>query len=69
MAEEPVQRKLGPKKRLTKSQAISVMATGGVMLVLPWFFPIAEGSSLSVVKTIVSAIGFVILCLGSYYRP
>ncbi len=32
---EPSQQTKGPKKRLTKSQAVSVMVAGGVILVAP----------------------------------
>ena len=59
----------GPKKRLTKPQAVSIMVVGGVLLVLPWFIPSEQGSSLQLVKTAISLAGFVVLCLGSYYRP
>lgn len=69
MAEETSQKDRGPKKRLTKPQAVSIMVAGGVLLVLPWFIPSEQGSSLQLVKTGISLAGFVVLCLGSYYRP
>lgn len=69
MAEEIERKDHGPKKRLSKGQAVGVMVTGGVLLVLPWFFPSEQGSSLQLFKTGVSLAGFVVLCLGSYYRP
>lgn len=57
------------KKRLTKSQAVSVMVAGGVILVAPWFMPSEQGSTLQLVKTGISVVGFIALCLGSYFRP
>jgi hypothetical protein len=62
--EEPPPQTAGPKKRLTKSQAISVMVVGGVMLVAPWFIPSEQGSTLQLVKTGISLVGFIALCLG-----
>lgn len=69
MAEETAEKNLGPKKRFTKGQAVGVMVIGGVLLVLPWFIQSEQGSTLQIVKTVVSVAGFVALCLGSYYRP
>ncbi len=70
MSEETVQKALGPKKRLSKNTAIAVMALGGLMILIPWFFiPAEQGSTLQIVKTIVGAIGFVVLCTGAYFRP
>jgi len=69
MAEETAQKNLGPKKRLTKGQAIGVMATGGVLLVIPWFIASESDSALQMVKISIGLVGFVALCLGSYYRP
>lgn len=69
MGEGTVQRDHGPRKRLTKGQAVGVMIVGGILLVLPWFIPSEQGSSLQLVKTGISLGGFVVLCLGSYYRP
>jgi len=69
MAEETVQKGHGPRKRLTKGQAIGMMVAGGVMLVLPWFFPSEQGSILYNAKVVISLVGFVVVCVGSYYRP
>ena len=72
MAEEvkdEAKKDFGPKKRLTKLQAISLMVAGGVLLVVPWFFPSEQGSNLQLAKTALSVVGFVGLCLGAYYRP
>ncbi len=69
MAEETTKRGFGPKKRLTKGQAISVMVAGGILIVVPWFIPSEQGSTMQILKIGVGLTGFVILCLGSYYRP
>ena len=69
MAEETTQKTFGPRKRLTKGQAIGVMVAGGVLLVVPWFIPSEQESALYLVKMTLSTVGFVVLCLGSYYRP
>ena len=70
MSEETVQKETGPKKRLSKSTAIAVMVVGGLMIVIPWFFFASEqGSSLQIAKTLVGVAGFVVLCVGAYYRP
>ncbi len=69
MAEETAQ-KFGPKKRLSKPASIGVMIAGGLMIVIPWFFiPAEQGSTLQFVKTLVGVTGFVVLCIGAYYRP
>jgi hypothetical protein len=70
MSEETTQAPVGPKKRLSKSTAIGVMVAGGLMIVIPWFFvPSEQESSLQIVKTVVGAVGFCVLCVGAYYRP
>ncbi len=70
MSEETTQKELGPKKRLSKNASIGVMVAGGLMIVIPWFFfPAEQGSALQIVKTIVGVAGFVVLCVGAYYRP
>jgi predicted phage tail protein len=69
MAEESPQKDIGPQKRLTKAQAISVMVAGGALIVLAWFVPAEQGSALQMAKVAVGLVGFVALCLGSYYRP
>jgi len=70
MSEETDKKGLGPKKRLSKNTAISVMVLGGLMILIPWFFFSAEqGSPLQIVKTVVGVVGFGILCAGAYYRP
>jgi len=70
MSEETIQAPVGPKKRISKSTAIGVMVAGGLMIVIPWFFvPSEQESSLQIVKTVVGAVGFCVLCVGAYYRP
>jgi hypothetical protein len=69
MAEEVKQGQLGPKKRLSKQQAIIVMVAGAVLLVLPWFIPTEQGTTAQLVKTLVGVIGFCVLCAGAYFRP
>jgi hypothetical protein len=70
MSEETVQTQAGPKKRLTKTQAVVVMVAGGLLILIPWFFfPTEQGSSLQIVKTIVGTVGFVVLCAGAFLRP
>jgi hypothetical protein len=70
MAEETRAKECGPKKRLTKPQAVTVMIVGALMILIPWFFfTVEQGSTGQIVKTIVGVAGFAILCAGSYYRP
>lgn len=70
MSEEITQAPVGPKKRLSKSASVGVMVAGGLMILIPWFFfPAEQGSALQIVKTVTGAIGFVVLCVGAYYRP
>jgi hypothetical protein len=70
MSEETIQQELGPKKRLTKSASVAVMVVGGLMILIPWMlFSGEQGSALQLVKTLIGVTGFVVLCLGAYYRP
>ena len=70
MSEETIQQELGPKKRLTKSTSVAVMVAGGLMILIPWLlFSGEQGSALQLVKTLIGVTGFVVLCLGAYYRP
>jgi hypothetical protein len=70
MAEQAEVQHLGPKHHLSKRTAIAVMVTGGLLIVIPWFFfPVEQGSTAQIVKTIVGVLGFGVLCAGSYYRP
>lgn len=70
MAEEALEKDLGPKKRLTKPRSLAVMVIGGLMIVIPWFFfPVEQGSTAQIVKTVIGVAGFAILCAGAYFRP
>ncbi len=70
MSEQTVQEVIGPKKHFSKSAAVGVMVAGGLMILIPWFFVSAEqGSSIHLIKTLVGVAGFVVLCVGAYYRP
>jgi len=70
MSEETIQNQQGPKKRLSKSTSVGVMVAGGLMILIPWFFfPAEQGTTLQIVKTLVGVVGFVVLCVGAYYRP
>jgi hypothetical protein len=69
MAEEVKPGHVGPKKRLSKQQAIAVMVLGAVLLVLPWFIATEQGTTGQIVKTLVGVIGFCVLCAGAYFRP
>jgi len=70
MAEETQVQQSGPKKRHTKQQSVLVMVAGALLILIPWFFfPVEQGSTGQVVKTIVGVIGFAVLCAGAYYRP
>jgi len=70
MSEETIQDQQGPKKRFSKSASIGVMVAGGLMIVIPWFFfPAEQGSALQIAKTLVGVFGFIVLCVGAYYRP
>ncbi len=69
MAEE-TREQHGPKRRLSKQAAIAVMVVGALMILIPWWFiPAEQGSTLQIVKVLVGVAGFVVLCLGAYYRP
>lgn len=70
MSEQVTQNAFGPKKRLSKNTSLGIMVVGGLMILVPWFFfPAEQGSALQIVKTIVGVTGFVVLCVGAYYRP
>jgi hypothetical protein len=70
MAEEAVSSAIGPKKKLTKPQAVTVMVVGALMILVPWFFfPVEQGSAAQIVKTLTGVVGFAILCAGAYFRP
>ncbi len=68
MAEQMTNR-VGPKKHLTRMQSIVVMVLGAAMILIPWMIKVEPGTSLYFGKVCVGLVGFVALCLGSYYRP
>jgi hypothetical protein len=59
----------GPKKQLTRQQAIVVMIIGGVMLVLAIFISAEQGTSAHTWKILMGFVGFCVLCVGAYLRP
>ena len=69
MAEESEKKDFGPRKRLTKPQAIGIMVAGGVLILLAWFVPAEQGTTFHVIKVGVGLLGFVGLCVGAYLRP
>jgi len=69
MAEESEKKDFGPRKRLSKPQAIGIMVAGGVLILLAWFIPAEQGSTLHLIKVGIGLVGFVGVCLGAYYRP
>jgi hypothetical protein len=69
MGEEATPKEVGPKKRLTRPQAITVMVVGALMIVIPWMINAEQGSTLQLVKVGVGLVGFIALCAGAYYRP
>jgi len=61
--------KFVPKKHLTKVQAITVMAIGGLMLLLSIVIPTAPDSTAHTVKVIVGVLGMCVVIVGVCYRP
>ena len=59
----------GPKKTLTKQQAIGVMVVGGIMLILAYFIPTEQGSSAHLWKVFMGFIGFCVIGAGAHFRP
>ena len=66
---EEAKKDIGPRKRLSRQQSIGVMVAGGVLLVVPWLIAAEQGTTLHIGKMSVGAAGFVLLCMGSYFRP
>ncbi len=69
MADDVKPGQFGPKKRLSRPQAVTVIVGGAVLLVLPWFIPTEQGSTAQIFKTLVGVVGFCVLCAGAYFRP
>ena len=58
-----------PKKQLTKGQAITIMAVGGLMLLLSIVIPTGEESTAHTIKVVVGFLGVGVLCVGAWLRP
>jgi hypothetical protein len=58
-----------PKKRLTKGQAITVMATGGLLLLLSIVIPTEPDSTAHTIKVFVGLLGVCVLIVGAALRP
>lgn len=70
MANESEVKAMGPAHHLSQQSAIAVMVAGALLVVIPWFFfPVEQGSTAQIVKTIVGVLGFGVLCAGAYFRP
>jgi hypothetical protein len=67
--DEKTTMKFVPKKHLTKVQAITVMAIGGLMLLLSIVIPTAPDSTAHTVKVIVGFLGVCIAVVGAAFRP
>ena len=66
---EKASKKSSSKRQLTKVQAITVMAVGGLMLLLSIVIPTAPDSTAHTVKVIVGVLGMCIGIVGVCYRP
>ena len=61
--------KASKKKQLTKVQAITVMAVGGLMLFLSIVIPTEPDSNAHTLKVVVGFLGVCIACVGAVFRP
>jgi len=57
------------RRELKKSQAIFVMAIGGILFIQAFFISVEVGSSAHTIKNAVALIGLVVLFVGAYLRP
>jgi|OpeIllAssembly_1097287.scaffolds.fasta_scaffold391370_2 uncharacterized membrane protein HdeD (DUF308 family) len=57
------------KKELTKTQAFTVMAVGGLMLLLSIVIPTENPSTAHTAKVIVGFLGVIVLVVGAHFRP
>jgi len=62
-------KKSSTKKRLTKVQAIAVMAAGGLMLLLSIVIPTEPDSNTHTLKVVVGFLGVCIALAGAAFRP
>jgi hypothetical protein len=58
-----------PKKRLTKVQAITLMAVGGLLLLLSIVIPTEPDSTAHTIKVFVGLLGVCIGIVGAALRP
>lgn len=56
-------------KKVSKTQAIAVMVSGGVLFVLAIIIPTEQGSKAQLFKIGIGALGLIIAGFGSYIRP
>ena len=61
--------KSASKRQLTKVQAITVMAVGGLMILLSIVIPTEQNSTAHTVKVIFWFLGVCVLVVGGYFRP
>jgi len=70
MSEDAIQQEqMGPKSHWSMGMAVGTMVAGGVLILVPWFLTVEEGSALHYVKVGIGMIGFITLCVGAYKRP
>ena len=69
MDEEKTPREWIPKKTLTKGQAITAMAVGGLMLLLSIVIPTEKESTAYIIKVIAGLLGLCVIIVGSLFRP
>ena len=69
MDEKKVSTEFAPKKQLTKSQAVTVMVVGGLLLLLSIVIPTEKPSTAHTIKVIVGILGFCIVVVGVAFRP
>ncbi len=67
--DEKTSKKAAPKKQLTKGQAYTVIAIGGLMLLLSIVIPTEPDSTAHTVKIIVGFLGVCIAAAGAGLRP
>ena len=58
-----------PKKQLTKGQAITLMAVGGLMLLLSIVIPTEPDSNAHTLKVVVGFLGLCVGLVGAVFRP
>jgi len=66
---EKASKKSSSKRQLTKVQAITVMAVGGLMLLLSIVIPTAPDSNAHTLKVVVGFLGLCVGIVGAAFRP